>query len=72
MILLILFCVAGIMKTKRMYFVLRMALISLVIICYSCSSPVDDNLSSTRTDYTGNQLRLDGYYYYNGSPEYEI
>lgn len=59
-----LFCEVRIMKTTVIYFVVRLALISLVIICYSCSSPVDDNLSSTRTDYTGNQLRLDGYYYY--------
>jgi hypothetical protein len=60
------------MKTKVMYFVVRVALISLAIICCSCPSPVDDNLSSTRTDYTGNQLRIDGYYYYEYTIDNEI
>ena len=44
--------------------------ISLCMVMYSCILLPDEKLSMKRVDYTGNQLRTDGYYYnYHQVPE---
>jgi len=40
-------------------------LLTLILLVYSCK---DENLMIEKTPYTGNELRIDGYYY--NSPEY--
>lgn len=48
-------------------------IVAYMIVCCSCSSDriwKDDELSINRTYYTGNQLKIDGYYYQKyGNPE---
>ena len=49
-------------------------LIALLLSLYSCSELLfgkDDTLTMTRTDYTGNQLKIDGYYYLKDSASYQ-
>jgi len=44
----------------------------ILIICFSCRKNIfkDDELSIKKNNYTGNQLKIDGYYYTRyGSPE---
>ena len=43
-------------------------LVGILIILFSCCSTLfsDDELTLQRTDYTGNELRTDGYYYVFG------
>jgi hypothetical protein len=49
-------------------------LIALLLSLYSCSELLfgkDDTLTMTRTDYTSNQLKIDGYYYLKDSASYQ-
>ena len=43
---------------------IKFLLCFLFISSFGCSKPKDDELSMQRRDYTGYELRIDGYYYY--------
>lgn len=56
------------MKTKRIIF---MVLLFAIIFLNSCGDSwlyPDDELSFKRIDYTGNQLKINGYYYHEYPP----
>ena len=51
------------------YFILVTLLLTLCS-CHELFIGKDDTLTMTRIDYTGNQLKIDGYYYLKDSFEY--
>jgi hypothetical protein len=45
--------------------IVKVIIVSMLILCIlGCTKPYE-TLSLKRTDYTGNELRIDGYYYYH-------
>jgi hypothetical protein len=48
---------------KKIYNVLLIIMILLISSCGTCLSPEDEAFSIKRIDYTGNQLKINGYYY---------
>ena len=52
------------------YLILATLLLTLSS-CYEIFMGKDDTLTMTRTDYTGNQLKIDGYYYLKDSASYK-
>jgi hypothetical protein len=59
-----------ILKKKYMKLIVLLSIMNLLSDCSKNIIWKDDELSTKRTDYTGNQLRVDGYYMNKwGNPE---